>query len=67
MRFRGKLPGDREKVLARLDAAIESCKDEPPCYSYVQGECPNLTRCGGGIDGNYISEKIWDMDRKGDR
>ncbi len=67
MRFRGKLPGDREKVLARLDAAIESCKDEPPCYSYVQGECPNLTRCGGGIDGNYTSEKIWDMDRKGDR
>ncbi len=69
MRVRGKLPGDREKMLSRLDTAIEKYKDEPRCYSYVQGECPELTRCayGGCGGGEHRPEKIWDMDRKGDR
>lgn len=68
MRFRGKMPKDREKVIARLDAAIEKYRDKPSCYSYVQGECPELTRCGRNVcGGEYISEKIWDMDRKGER
>lgn len=62
MRFRGRMPKDREKVIARLDAAIEKYKDKPSCYSYVQGECPNLTRCESGSCGeDRISAKVWDM------
>lgn len=62
MRFRGRMPKDRGKVIARLDAAIEKYKDKPPCYSYVQGECPDLTRCeSGGSGKEHISEKVWDM------
>lgn len=62
MRFRGRMPNDREKVIARLDAAIGKYRDKPSCYSYVQGECPNLTRCGSdSCRGEHMSEKIWDM------
>ena len=46
-RVRGRLPKDKEKMLARLDKMIEETP-ETEVYSYVQGECPALERCGGG-------------------
>ena len=45
-RVRGRLPKDREKMLARLDKQIEETP-EAEVYSYVQGECPALERCDG--------------------
>lgn len=46
-RVRGRLPGDKEKMLARLDGEI--CRTpETELYAYVQGECPDLEKCGGG-------------------
>ncbi len=45
-RVRGRLPKDREKMLARLDKRIEETP-EAEVYSYVQGECPALERCDG--------------------
>ncbi len=46
-RVRGKLPQDKEKMLARLDEKI-SHTTETNIYSYVQGECPSLEKCDGG-------------------
>jgi len=46
-RVRGRLPKDKEKMLARLDKVIEETP-ESEVYSYVQGECPSLERCDGG-------------------
>lgn len=46
-RVRGRLPRDKEKMLARLDEEI--CRmQETDLYSYVQGECPALEKCEGG-------------------
>ncbi len=46
-RVRGRLPRDKEKMLARLDEEI--CRmEETDLYSYVQGECPALEKCEGG-------------------
>ena len=39
VRVRGKLPKDKEKMLAKLDAAIEEFKGKEPIYSYVCGCC----------------------------
>ena len=44
-RVRGRLPRDREKMLARLKQMIGRTP-ETEVYSYVQGECPVLERCG---------------------
>lgn len=49
-RVRGKLPGDKEKMLARLDEKI-SDMPEAELYAYVHGECPALEKCDG--------ESIW--------
>lgn len=46
-RVRGRLPKDKEKMLARLEHVIKEMP-ETETYSYVQGECPDLERCGGG-------------------
>ena len=46
-RVRGRLPKDKERMLARLDKVIAETP-EAEIYSYVQGECPALERCGGG-------------------
>lgn len=46
-RVRGRLPKDKERMLARLDNVIAETPEEE-IYSYVQGECPALERCGGG-------------------
>lgn len=51
-RVRGTLPMDRRKMLEKLDQAIAKYEQEPPIYSFVQGECPNLEKC----DSN---EKVW--------
>lgn len=46
-RVRGRLPGDKEKMLSRLNEMICSTS-ETELYSYVQGECPALEKCDGG-------------------
>lgn len=46
-RVRGRLPRDKEKMLAKLNEKICSTP-ETELYSYVQGECPALEKCGGG-------------------
>lgn len=53
-RVRGKLPQDRDKMLAKLDAAIAEYEKKEPVYTFVYGECPNLEKC----DGN---EEVWNM------
>lgn len=35
LRVRGKLPRDREKLLAALDKTIAQCQDKEPVYAYV--------------------------------
>lgn len=42
VRVRGTLPKDREKMLAKLDKAIEEFKDKESVYSYVDGCCCEL-------------------------
>lgn len=42
VRVRGTLPDDREKMLAKLDKAIEEFKEKDPIYSYVCGCCCEL-------------------------
>lgn len=37
VRIRGKLPKDKQKMLEKLDKAIEELKDKEPVYSYVCG------------------------------
>ncbi|MGN1267490.1 MAG: radical SAM protein [Dorea sp.] len=54
IRIKGKLPKDKEKMLAKLDRIIAEYQEREPIYSYVYGECPNLERC----DKN---EKVWQM------
>lgn len=51
-RVRGRLPQDRQRMLAKLDEKIQNTPDIE-LYSYVQGECPDLEACGGG--------KIWNQ------
>lgn len=46
-RVKGRIPKDKEKMLARLSKVIEETP-ETEVYSYVQGECPALERCDGG-------------------
>ena len=53
VRTRGTLPDDRERMLLHLKQEIERF-DGKEIYSFVYGECPNLTKC----DGN---EEIWDI------
>ena len=53
-RVRGTLPGDREKMLAKLDSVISEYEKKPPIYPYVYGACPNLEKCDGNV-------KVWDM------
>lgn len=55
VRTRGRVPADKERMLAKLDRAIEEYKDHDPVYAYVQGECPNLEKCDG-------LDKVWNMD-----
>lgn len=42
VRVRGTLLKDREKMLAKLDKAIEELKNKEPVYSYVDGCCCEL-------------------------
>ena len=46
-RVKGRIPKDKDKMLARLSKVIEETP-ETEVYSYVQGECPALERCDGG-------------------
>ena len=46
VRVRGKLSRDREKMVKKLDQVICEYEGREKLYSYVQGECPNLQRCG---------------------
>lgn len=55
VRVRGSLPGERKKMLDKLDAAIREYKEKPPFYAYVRGECPDLERCGD-------DRAVWEMD-----
>ena len=57
VRVRGHLPGDKEKMLAKLNGIIQEYEGKEPVYSFVQGECPNLEYCDDG-------KAVWDMDRK---
>ena len=57
MRVRGHLPGDKEKMLAKLNGIIQEYEGKEPVYSFVQGECPDLEYCDDG-------KAVWDMDRK---
>lgn len=58
VRTRGMLPGDREKMIKKLDAVIEEHAAAEAEYSYVYGECPDLERCD-------TSCAVWDMKRSG--
>ncbi len=49
-RVRGKLPKDGEKMLKKLGEAIKKYEKQPPIYSLVYGECPNLQRCDNDTD-----------------
>lgn len=42
VRIRGILPQDKEKMLAKLDKAIEEYKNKEPVYAYVEGCCCEL-------------------------
>lgn len=46
-RVRGTLPKDHEKMLRKLEKAIETYEntDRPPLYAIVRGECPHLEKC----------------------
>ena len=55
-RVRGTLPHDREKMLAKLDKAIQRYEEESPIYSLVYGECPNLERCEDHMP-------VWEMNK----
>lgn len=46
-RVRGILPRDHEKMLRKLEKAIEAYEntDRPPLYAMVRGECPHLEKC----------------------
>lgn len=57
VRVRGHLPGDKEKMLAKLNGIIQEYEGKEPVYSFVQGECPDLEYCDDG-------KAVWDMDRK---
>lgn len=39
IRIKGRLPKDKEKMLAKLDAAIAEYKNKEPVYSYICGCC----------------------------
>lgn len=54
LRVRGALPKDKEKMIKKLEEAIDAYQDHPPLYAYVQGDCPNLEKCED-------SQKVWDM------
>ncbi|XCP85774.1 radical SAM protein [Roseburia hominis] len=54
VRTRGKIPADKEKMLAKLTKVVEEYKEREPIYAYVQGECPDLEKCDG-------LKKVWDM------
>jgi len=59
-RVRGVLPKDREKMLSRLDEAIENLSDKEAVYSLVTGECPFLEKVEN-------RENVWcihDRDKK---
>lgn len=45
-RVRGKIPEDKDKMIARLDKRIANTSGEE-LYSYVHGECPALEKCDG--------------------
>lgn len=42
IRVRGTLPQDKEKMLTKLDRAIEEYKEKEPIYAYVDGCCCEL-------------------------
>ena len=42
IRVRGTLPQDKEKMLAKLDKAIEELEGKEPVYAYVDGCCCEL-------------------------
>ena len=54
VRVRGRLPVDQEKMAGKLDRVISEYEGRGPVYSYVQGECPDLERCGD-------LEKVWNI------
>ncbi len=54
VRTRGTLPKDKEKMLAKLDAAAAENEGMEPVYAYVCGTCPELGRCGDGSG-------VWDI------
>lgn len=67
VRVRGRLPEDKEKMIEKLDGVIEKYESYHPIYSYVQGECPEIVRCGGmnqatgrGTDKGR-TDKVWGM------
>ena len=45
VRVKGTLPGDRERMLSKLDQAIAEYEQQKPVYAYVRGECPDLEKC----------------------
>lgn len=53
-RVKGSLPRDGEKMLKKLDDAIQAYEKKEPIYSLVFGECPNLQRCEDQAD-------VWNM------
>ncbi len=68
VRVRGEIPRGKEKMVKKLDQVIGTYEGGKALYSFVRGECPDLTRCGSGdCGGKHISEKVWDMNRKDDR
>ena len=54
VRVRGKLSRDREKMVKKLDQVICEYEGREKLYSYVQGECLNLQRCGS-LENVWIS------------
>lgn len=56
VRTKGHLPGDKAKMLEKLDKVIADYEKKTPVYAYVQGECPQLIKCDG-------MEKLWDFSK----
>lgn len=62
VRVRGRLPDDRMKMLERLEDTIKKYEKMEPVYSYVQGECPDLMRCGAyKTEDEGAAHPIWNI------
>lgn len=53
VRVRGGLPGDGQRMLAKMDEVIAKYEKREPVYSLVCGECPNIVKCDWNGENTY--------------